>query len=122
MPETTVAPGALDAEGVAVGGPAADLGRIAGALPTRLVVSEDGQVAAAPAGTGPAAALARILLITAEASVSGTWARLKVCSADECRWAFYDRSPTRNGCWCSMAVCGARAKSRAYRRRAAARR
>ncbi|HEX9031302.1 MAG TPA: CGNR zinc finger domain-containing protein [Streptosporangiaceae bacterium] len=38
-----------------------------------------------------------------------------------CHWAFYDRSPTSSGCWCSMAVCGSRAKSRAYRRRAASR-
>ncbi|HEX9030508.1 MAG TPA: CGNR zinc finger domain-containing protein [Streptosporangiaceae bacterium] len=42
-------------------------------------------------------------------------------SADDCHWAFYDRSPTSSGCWCSMAVCGSRAKSRAYRRRAASR-
>lgn len=105
-----------------VAGPVSDLRRIAGSLRTRLDISDDGQVAAAPAGPGPAAGLAAILLIAAESAATGTWSRLKVCSADDCRWAFYDRSPTRNACWCSMAVCGARAKSRAYRRRAAARR
>jgi predicted RNA-binding Zn ribbon-like protein len=111
------------AGGVAVpGGPAAELRRIAGSLRAVLDVSDDGRVAAAPAGTGPAAALTKILLIAADAAVTGAWSRLKVCGADDCRWAFYDRSPTRNGCWCSMAVCGARAKSRAYRRRTAARR
>jgi hypothetical protein len=106
----------------ASGGPAAGLRSAAESLPVCLIVSDDGKVAAAPAGLGPTAALASILLIAAEAAVSGTWSRLKACSADDCRWAFYDRSPTRNGCWCSMAVCGARAKSRAYRQRSAARR
>lgn len=101
-------------------GPAADLRKIASSLRTRLEVSDDGEVAAAPSGSGPAAALARILLIAAEAAITGTWTRLKVCSADDCQWAFYDRSPTRSGCWCSMRVCGGRAKSRAYRQRAAA--
>ena len=98
---------------------AAGLREIAAALRVRIEVSDDGQVAAAPAGSGVAADLTRLLLIAAEAAATGTWTRLKVCSAGDCQWAFYDRSPTRTGCWCSMRVCGARAKSRAYRRRAA---
>ena len=44
--------------------------------------------------------LARLLLIAAAAATTGTWNRLKVCSAEDCQWAFYDRSPTRTGCWC----------------------
>lgn len=100
----------------------AELGRVAGSLRTRLEVTPDGQVRSAAAGQGAPAALARLLLITAEAGTAGTWGRLKACSADDCQWAFYDRSPTRNGCWCSMQICGSRAKSRAYRRRTAARR
>jgi predicted RNA-binding Zn ribbon-like protein len=95
------------------------LGAIASRLPARLEVRADGQVAAGPAGSGPLAGLTSLLLIAAEAATLGTWPRLKVCSADDCQWAFYDRSPTRSGCWCSMRVCGGRAKSRAYRRRAA---
>jgi predicted RNA-binding Zn ribbon-like protein len=79
----------------------------------------DGQVLVVPAGSGIKAALTRLLLIAAEAATVGTWSRLKVCSADDCQWAFYDRSPTRSGCWCSMQICGSRAKSRAYRSRAA---
>lgn len=97
-----------------------ELRRISAQLPTRLEVSADGQLRAAASGSGVRAALARILLIAAESATMGTWARLKVCSADDCQWAFYDRSPTRNGCWCSMQVCGSRAKSLAYRQRAAA--
>jgi predicted RNA-binding Zn ribbon-like protein len=99
-----------------------ELRDIAARLPVRLTIEADGRPAFLPAGEGPAASLTRILLIAAEAATGGTWTRLKVCSADDCQWAFYDRSPTRSGCWCSMAVCGSRAKSRSYRRRAAERR
>lgn len=52
-----------------------------------------------------------------EATVAGTWDRLKVCRDDECRWAFYDLSKNGRGAWCSMRVCGCRNKSRAYRAR-----
>ena len=96
----------------------AELRSVVSGLPTRLMIADDGTLKAVP-GHGPAAGLAWLMLIAAEAATSGTWDRLKVCSADDCRWAFYDRSPTRSGCWCSMAVCGSRSKSRAFRRRAA---
>jgi predicted RNA-binding Zn ribbon-like protein len=98
---------------------AANLREISGRLPTRLDVGDDGRIRPAAAGSGTQAALAQIMLIAAEAATLGTWERLKVCSADDCQWAFYDRSPTRNGCWCSMQICGSRAKSRAYRNRMA---
>lgn len=101
--------------------PVADLRRISATLPIRLEVSGQGGISLAAAGSGVPAALARILLIATTATTVGTWPRLKVCGADDCQWAFYDRSPTRSGCWCSMRVCGSRAKSRAYRRRSAVR-
>ena len=91
---------------------------VAWRLPIRLAITDDGSPAPAPAGAGPAGSLAAIVLIAAGAAATGTWQRLKVCGADDCQWAFYDRSPARSGCWCSMAVCGSRAKSRSYRRRA----
>ncbi|WP_280641204.1 CGNR zinc finger domain-containing protein, partial [Streptomyces afghaniensis] len=50
-----------------------------------------------------------------EALVAGTWTRLKACEAADCLWAYYDRSPAGRGRWCSMQVCGARAKMRRYR-------
>jgi predicted RNA-binding Zn ribbon-like protein len=99
-------------------GPAAELGSIAAGLDARLEVGPDGRVRSAAAGQGSRLALSRLLLIAAEAGTVGTWSRLKACGADDCQWAFYDRSPTRNGCWCSMQICGSRAKSRAYRQRA----
>lgn len=55
----------------------------------------------------------------AEAATAGTWARLKCCPGQRCGWAFYDRSASSRSRWCSMQVCGARAKMRAYRDRQA---
>jgi len=52
-----------------------------------------------------------------EATLVGTWERLKVCGRQTCRWAFYDRSKNGCSCWCSMRSCGSREKARAYRAR-----
>src|SRR5580700_10563335 len=101
--------------------PASGLGMIAARLPVRLEASPEGRIEPVPAGSGVTAALTRVVLVAVEAEALGTWSRLKACGADDCQWAFYDRSPTRNGCWCSMQICGARAKSRAYRERRARR-
>ncbi len=95
------------------------LAEISAAMQPRLTAAEDGSLRVVAGTGGSLGALTRVLLIAAEAETLGTWRRLKVCSADDCQWAFYDRSPTRSGCWCSMQICGARAKSRAYRSRAA---
>ncbi|MEU1530568.1 CGNR zinc finger domain-containing protein [Streptomyces fagopyri] len=74
---------------------------------------------ASAAGTRSAAVGAplasRVAAAIAESLVDGTWARLKACEAPTCHWAYYDRSPAGRGRWCSMAVCGARAKMRRYR-------
>ena len=99
---------------------ARQLGAIASDFAIVLRVEPDGRVRPAETSVGVRSGLVRLLLIAAEAGTAGTWSRLKACSADDCQWAFYDRSPTRNGCWCSMQICGSRAKSRAYRRRTAA--
>jgi predicted RNA-binding Zn ribbon-like protein len=71
-----------------------------------------------PAAHGTDAALGRIVAAVHAGIADGTWARLKACERDTCRWAFYDHSRNHSGHWCSMAVCGAREKNkRAYRRR-----
>ena len=62
-------------------------------------------------------AIGRFLAIIYEAVTEGTWARLKVCRDDVCRWAFYDSSRNRSGVWCTMAICGNRTKGRLFRRR-----
>ncbi|MBV8670321.1 MAG: CGNR zinc finger domain-containing protein, partial [Candidatus Eremiobacteraeota bacterium] len=51
----------------------------------------------------------------ARSMLDGSWARLKVCRDDTCRWAFYDRSKNRSSCWCLMSVCGNRSKVRRHR-------
>ena len=66
-------------------------------------------------------AIGRLLGIAYEATIEGTWRRLKVCRSDTCRWAFYDSSRNRSGTWCTMAICGNRMKGRAFRRRRPAR-
>jgi predicted RNA-binding Zn ribbon-like protein len=100
-------------------GAAARVMDVAAAMRAGIDIDADGRIRVVPAGEGAAAALTQLLLIGAEAATAGTWTRLKVCSADDCQWAFYDRSPTRSGCWCSMQICGSRAKARAYRSRVA---
>jgi predicted RNA-binding Zn ribbon-like protein len=62
-------------------------------------------------------ALAFILSIVARAQLEGSWPRFKACPGEDCGWAFYDYSRNQASAWCSMAVCGSRAKARAYRRR-----
>ena len=74
-----------------------------------------GQLEAAAGGVD--GALGRLLGIAAGAMLDGTWSRLKACRAEDCRWAFYDQARNRSRTWCSMAVCGNRAKARAYRSR-----
>jgi predicted RNA-binding Zn ribbon-like protein len=103
--------------GSAAQSPVTAVEAIAAGLPVRLAVDDEGAIAAVAAAAGVQGALARLLLIAAAATTNGTWTRLKACTAGDCQWAFYDRSPTRNGRWCTMSICGSRAKSRAYRRR-----
>jgi predicted RNA-binding Zn ribbon-like protein len=62
-------------------------------------------------------AIGAILATAAGAMLDGTWERLKVCPGEDCGWAFYDHSRNQSGRWCSMAVCGGRAKARTHYRR-----
>ena len=62
-------------------------------------------------------ALATMALVVHGAMLSGEWARLKVCPAEDCQWAFYDRSRNHSRTWCQMGDCGNRAKVRAFRAR-----
>lgn len=68
---------------------------------------------------GVAGAMGRLLGVVVDAMADGTWSRLKLCPEADCAWAFYDHSRNRSGRWCTMAVCGNRAKARAYRARLA---
>jgi predicted RNA-binding Zn ribbon-like protein len=62
-------------------------------------------------------ALGGVLVRVAETMADGSWSRLKVCRAEDCRWAFVDRSRNSSRHWCAMGVCGNRQKARTYRAR-----
>ncbi len=85
----------------------------------RVRFDDEGMPGLLPAGSGTVVggATARLLVAAVGASSEGTWRRLKVCRNEGCLWAFYDGSKNRSGSWCTMDVCGSRAKMRAYRRR-----
>lgn len=90
---------------------------LAAAAVVRPALDNDGAVSLASAGVSVAQRLAVLLLIIRDAQHDGSWARLKVCANDECRWAFYDRSRNRGGAWCEMAECGNKLKNRQFRAR-----
>ena len=62
------------------------------------------------------AALATLLAAVAGAIADRSWSRMKACRDPGCRWAYFDHSRNRSRAWCSMALCGNRAKARAFRR------
>jgi predicted RNA-binding Zn ribbon-like protein len=78
---------------------------------------EHGEAALVPVRPGIDGALGRLIAIAYRAMSEGTWERLKACPEDRCEWAFYDWSKNRSATWCDMAICGNRAKARAYRER-----
>lgn len=98
-----------------------ELGALLAAAPLTLTVDVRGEAALGPAPglTGVAALTARIAAGIATAAADGSWRRLKACEAHDCEWVYYDRSPAGRSRWCSMAVCGSRAKMRTYRARKA---
>jgi predicted RNA-binding Zn ribbon-like protein len=98
-------------------GAAADLEAAAERASVRLGVDGDGRVSVLPSGGGVDGFVARLLEIVARSQVEGTWARLKACPDETCAWAFYDESRNSSRTWCSMGVCGNRAKTRRYRKR-----
>jgi len=87
----------------------------------RLTVALDagGRASVEPRADGIDRVAGRLLGIVARAQADGTWERLKACPWHTCQVAFYDHSRNRSRTWCSMAVCGNRAKAQTYRRRQA---
>jgi predicted RNA-binding Zn ribbon-like protein len=77
----------------------------------RLRLDDEARLHLGPSGDP----LDRIVELTLAAMFDGSWSRLKACR--HCCWSFYDKSPNRSGTWCSMQLCGNRAKTRSYRRR-----
>ncbi len=78
----------------------------------------DGAVRLVPPAGGVPGFLGGVLAAVALAAHDGSWRRLKICPADDCRVVYYDQSRNASRRWCSMEVCGNRNKTRAYRQRA----
>jgi predicted RNA-binding Zn ribbon-like protein len=93
------------------------LNDLAGRIRLLVRFDEDGGTSLDSERGGIECALGEILAIVHRSMADGTWRRLKACRDDTCEWAFYDTSKNRSAHWCSMAVCGNRAKARAYRER-----
>ena len=89
------------------------------AFPLVLRLSE-GSLRLVPAADGARGGLAAIVAVVAEARAAGSWERVKACRQETCGWVFYDGSRNHSSSWCSMQVCGGRAKASSYRRRQAA--
>jgi predicted RNA-binding Zn ribbon-like protein len=103
--------GALDPAAPATLTAAADRARLT------VAVDEHGHARVEPRAAGIDRVFGRLLGIVARAQAEGTWDRLKACPWHTCHVAFYDHSRNRSRTWCSMAVCGNRAKAQTYRRR-----
>jgi predicted RNA-binding Zn ribbon-like protein len=77
----------------------------------------DGHLHLEPQAAGIRGALGKIVAEVATAMSEGTWARMKACRAEDCRWVFLDTAKNQTRAWCSMKSCGNREKVRAYRAR-----
>jgi predicted RNA-binding Zn ribbon-like protein len=81
----------------------------------------DFPLVAGPHGLNPAdrgrpvrAAFGRVVAGYAHAVATGDFARMRQCPAGDCSWVFWDSSAKGARKWCTMGVCGNRAKVRAY--------
>lgn len=104
-----VARPAREALRAAVGDPEAHAAPLV--VPVQIELAAGAPTLSAPGAVGAVFAAATRL------AVLGEWYRLKICPADDCRWAFFDQSRNRSRTWCSMRVCGNREKARAWRER-----
>jgi predicted RNA-binding Zn ribbon-like protein/DNA-binding transcriptional regulator YdaS (Cro superfamily) len=84
-------------------GAIAGLNALLAEVPVHLRFDADGQVQAAAAEDS---FLLPVLAAIDAVRVDGSWERVKACSRDSCRWAYWDGSRNRSGRWCSMTGCG----------------
>lgn len=83
----------------------------------RLSFDPGGGLALAPARADLSGFESQLLLAIEHLQCHDAWTRLKACTDEGCRWAFYDSTRNRSRTWCSMDVCGNREKTKRYRRR-----
>lgn len=82
-------------------------------VPMRMRISEDGTLALVPCRESALGEpLARIIAALDASRMDGSFQRLKACSRESCRWAYWDGSRNQSGRWCSMAWCGNYVKMR----------
>jgi predicted RNA-binding Zn ribbon-like protein len=93
----------------------ATLNEAAAASGLRMRFGADGKPKLEPEATGVVGAMGRIVASMYTAMEGEDWARLKLCSSQTCRWAYYDRSKNHSSRWCTMASCGNREKARRFR-------
>jgi predicted RNA-binding Zn ribbon-like protein len=84
-------------------------------LPLQLSAATD-QPGLRPVHDGIRGALSRVLIAVNSSVADDTWRRIKICSADECRWAYFDTTKNQSRAWCEWG-CGNKAKTRNYRAR-----
>lgn len=99
------------------GGSAAVLDRAAGRVRLAMRLSRSGRYRLVPEGQGMDRPISEVLVRVLNSMSDGSWARMKACAREGCRWAFFDSSRNRSGVWCSMATCGNREKGANYRAR-----
>jgi predicted RNA-binding Zn ribbon-like protein len=95
----------------------ATLNEAATASGLRMRFGPDGKPRLQPDAGGVVGAMGRIVAALYAAMDDESWARMKLCGSQTCRYAFYDRSKNHSGRWCSMASCGNRQKARRFRSR-----
>ena len=93
----------------------ATLNEAAVASRLRMRFGRGGKPRLEPEAAGAVGALGRLVATLYSAMQGPDWERLKLCSSDPCRWAFYDRSRNHSSRWCTMASCGNREKARRFR-------
>jgi predicted RNA-binding Zn ribbon-like protein len=98
----------------------ATLNEAAAASRLRARFGAGGKARLEPEAGGVAGAMGRMVAALFTAIADEEWSRLKLCSSETCRWAFYDRSRNHSSRWCTMATCGNRQKARRFRQRAKA--
>ena len=67
----------------------------------------------------PESLLAPVAEEIAKVICSADFTYIKACQGENCILFFYDDTPRHKRRWCSMAICGNRAKQKAYRERSA---
>jgi predicted RNA-binding Zn ribbon-like protein len=77
-------------------------------------VGADRVLAPPPDCSAVSRALTTLMIDWAQLLLTGEVKRLKRCAEDSCGWVFWDTSKNHSRRWCSMRVCGNRAKARRY--------